>query len=410
MSDSSGKTSNGVKRVLIFSLAYYPKYVGGAEVAIKEITDRIHPADIEFHMVTLRFDSTLPNVEQVGNVLVYRIGFATRNPSMADLKKFPLALNKFTFQIIAPLFALHLHHKHHYDGIWAMMAHATGIAAGIFTLLAPVKYVLTLQEGDPPEYIERLALPAWPLFKRAFTSADKVQVISTFLGAWAKRMGYKGEPVVIPNGVDTAFASRTFQESGLSALKEKLRKKEGDVFLVTTSRLVHKNGIDTVIQALPSLPPHVKFLILGNGPDEQKLKSQVTNSTLQDRVLFVGYVQGSDIPPYLKISDIFIRPSRSEGMGNSFIEAFAAGIPVIATQEGGLADFLFDAKRNPDKPTTGFAVSKDSPSEIADTVMEIIKNPDAVKKVIETARALAFSTYDWDSIAKAMREKVFSIF
>ena len=67
--------SNGVKRVLIFSLAYFPKHVGGAEVSIKEITDRI--SDIEFHMVTNRFDSTLPRVEKIGNVLVHRIGIAT---------------------------------------------------------------------------------------------------------------------------------------------------------------------------------------------------------------------------------------------------------------------------------------------------------------------------------------------
>ena len=67
-----------MKKVLIFSLAYYPKHVGGAEVAIKEITDRIDERDIEFHMVTLRFDSTLQKVEKVGNVLVHRIGFTTK--------------------------------------------------------------------------------------------------------------------------------------------------------------------------------------------------------------------------------------------------------------------------------------------------------------------------------------------
>jgi len=68
------------KKILIFSLAYYPKHVGGAEVALKEITDRIDPAHIEFHMVTNRFDSTLPKTEKVGNVLVHRIGITTKNP------------------------------------------------------------------------------------------------------------------------------------------------------------------------------------------------------------------------------------------------------------------------------------------------------------------------------------------
>jgi len=400
-----------MKRVILFSLAYYPRYVGGAEVAIKEITDRIPASDIEFHMVTLRFDSTLPKVEQVGNVLVHRIGFATRSPSMADLKRFPLALNKFLFQGLAPLYALRLHRKYSYDGMWAMMAHATGIAAAAFKLFAPrVPYVLTLQEGDPPEYIERLALPAWPLFKRAFTSADRVQAISTFLGRWAKRMGYKGEPEIIPNGVDTAFASRAFEDSEISALKEKLGKKEGDVFLVTTSRLVHKNGIDTVIEALPSLPPHVKFLVLGSGPDEDALKRQARTLQVETRVIFLGYVPGEKIPSYLKVSDIFIRPSRSEGMGNSFIEAFAAGLPVIATQEGGLADFLFDAKRNSGQAPTGFAVSKDSPLEVARSVEGIMNDPEGTRQVVETARALAFSKYDWNLIAKDMQSKVFSIF
>ena len=400
-----------MKRVLIFSLAYYPKYIGGAEVAIKEITDRILPADIEFHMVTLRFDSSLPKVEQVGNVLVHRIGFVTNNPSMADLKKFPLALNKFLFQGLAPFYALTLHKKYRYDGVWGMMAHSVGIAVGIFKLLKPsVKYVLTLQEGDPPKYIERLALPAWPLFKYAFTSADRVQVISTFLGSWAKRMGYRGEPIVIPNGVNTVAFSKEILTPELVALKEKLKKVEGDIFLITASRLVHKNAIDDVIHALSLLPENIKFLILGTGPDEEKLKLQVTNSKLQTRVLFLGHVTYGDIPKYLHVSDIFIRPSRSEGMGNSFIEAFASGIPVIATQEGGIADFLFDSVRNPDKAPTGFAVDADSPKQIAETVKHILAHPETVAVVVQNAEALTEKGYDWNHIAKDMRERVFSIF
>lgn len=399
------------KRVLIFSLAYFPRFVGGAEVAIKEITDRISPADIEFHMVTLRFDSTLPKVEQVGNVLVHRIGFTATNPTMDDLKKFPLFLNKYLYQALAPLYALRLHAKYRYDGTWAMMAHAVGIAAAIFKLCAPrVKYVLTLQEGDPPEHIERLARPAWPLFRYAFTHADAVQVISTFLGKWAKHMGYQGKPILVPNAVNTKHFAQEYPAEELQALKEKLGKKKDDVFLITTSRLVYKNAIDDVIMALPGLPKKIKFLILGIGPDEKMLKDIAAREKVADRVQFLGQVGHEDLPKYLKISDMFIRPSRSEGMGNSFVEAFAAGIPVIATQEGGIADFLFDAKKNPDKPTTGWAVSRDCPKEIAAAVKDILAHPEQVQKVTTTAKALAFSDYDWDSIARAMREKVFSIF
>ncbi|MDE2079553.1 MAG: NAD-dependent epimerase/dehydratase family protein [Patescibacteria group bacterium] len=398
------------KLVLIFSLAYFPKHVGGAEVAIKEITDRISPDKIEFHMVTLRFDSTLPKVERIGNVLVHRIGFTRQEPSMADLKASPLKWNKYLYQALAPFYALRLHWKYHYDGVWAMMAHAVGIAAGIFTLFAPrVRYVLTLQEGDPPEYIEALAKPAWPLFKRAFTRADAVQVISSFLGRWAKRMGYPGAPVLVPNAVDAKRFAHGYPAKTLDALKETLGKKTTDVFLITTSRLVHKNAADDVIRALPMLPKKVKFLILGIGPDEGMLKDIARREGVEDRVVFLGQIGHEELPKYLHASDIFIRPSRSEGMGNSFVEAFAAGIPVIATQEGGIADFLFDAKRNPDIKTTGWAVDKDSPEQIAAAVKDIIAHPECVQEVVATAKMLAFEKYDWDKIARAMREDVFSV-
>jgi len=111
-----------MKRILIFSLAYYPDVVAGAEVAIKEITDRTSGDDYVFDMVTLRFDSTLPKFERIGNVNVYRVGFATSSPNIADLSRFPLSVNKYFFPIWGFLKAQSLHKKNAYDGIWAMMA------------------------------------------------------------------------------------------------------------------------------------------------------------------------------------------------------------------------------------------------------------------------------------------------
>jgi glycosyltransferase involved in cell wall biosynthesis len=393
------------KRVLIFSLAYFPKHVGGAEVSIKEITDRID--DIEFHMVTNRFDSTLPAVEQMGNVLVHRIGIARPNPSMADLRKWPLHLNKALFQFMAAWHAWRLHRKYRYDATWAMMAHSCGVPAALFKMVAPrVAFILNLQEGDPPEYIEKTMRPVWPLFKRAFTSADAVQCLSTFLSRWAKRMGYPGVPIVIPNAVSAKHFSQTYPPTVLDRIKDELGKKMGDVFLVTTSRLVKKNAVDDVIRALPLLPENVGFVIAGTGPDETMLRALARELGVEARVHFLGHLGHADMPAYLQACDIFIRPSRSEGFGASFAEAMAAGLPVIATQEGGLADFLFDEKRNPEKPVTGWAVDRDSPQEISEAVKAMMANPEKVRAVVRTAREMVFEKYDWDIIARDMREKV----
>lgn len=398
------------KKILIFSLAYYPRHIGGAEIAIKEITDRISPEEYEWHLVCNRYDSTLPKKEQIGNVMVYRIGWATRSPTMADLSKLPLHLNKILYQWQAFWFAKKLHHQEKFAGIWAMMAHATGVPAAKFKKVFPdVKYILTLQEGDPPAYIEKKMKWFGRAFDDAFTKADVVQVISTFLSRWAKAKGFGGEPILIPNAVNTKHFMNKYSVEEIEEARNEIGKKAGDVFLVTTSRLVHKNAIDDVIRALPLLPKNVHFLVCGTGPDESLLQNLINELDLSGRVHLYGHIDHSIMPKYLKACDMFIRPSRSEGMGNSFVEAMVAGLPVIATQEGGIADFLFDTKRNPDKETTGWAVDANSPEQIAEAVKDIMSNPQKVAEVTAIAKAMAIEKYDWDLVATRMENEVFKL-
>lgn len=374
--------SHHMRKVLIFSLAYYP-HVGGAEVAIKEITARIQ--DIEFHMVTLNFGKETKE-EKIGNIFVHRVGNSASY------------FSKILFAPRAALLAARLHSTHHFDAFWAMMSYMLFPIVLLRLVGIKVPYLLTLQEGDPWQHMFNrwFILPFRPLLSFGFKNASSVQAISNYLAGWAKAMGFNGKVEVIPNGVDIAH---------FESVKQRMPNMET---LVTVSRLVHKNAIDDVIRALKFLPDNIHFRIYGSGPDEKKLKLLTTDYRLQSRVHFIGHIDHAELPRALGEADIFIRPSRSEGMGNSFIEAMAAELPVIATQEGGIADFLFDAKRNPDKPTTGWAVDKNSPEQIADAVKEILANPEQAKKVVATARQFAYDNFDWNIIAKDMSEKVFA--
>lgn len=371
-----------MKRVLIFSLAYYP-HVGGAEVAVKEITDRISPAEFEFHMVTMRFSRTEPKVEKVGNVLVHRIGPGGR-------------LGKLLFQFTAYLKASALHRKYQYRGVWALMAHSSGVPAGLFKRkYKDVFYFLNLQEGDPLGHIERTMRPLWPLFVQGFRRANLVQPLSNFLADWARRVGYTGQIEIIPNGADLKrFAGEPISHDG--------------TVLITTSRLVHKNAVDDVIRALRFLPASVRFKILGTGPEEAMLRALTKENNVEGRVDFLGHVNHSAMTAHMHAADIFIRPSRSEGQGASFIEAMAAGLPVIATQEGGIADFLFDAKRNPDKAPTGWAVDANNPEQIARAVRDILSDPEQTKRVVATAKQMVEERYSWDTIVAEMKKRVLS--
>ncbi|PIQ66392.1 MAG: hypothetical protein COV96_01735 [Candidatus Zambryskibacteria bacterium CG11_big_fil_rev_8_21_14_0_20_42_18] len=389
-----------MKRILIFSLTYHP-FIGGAEVAIKEITDRQDSEDLEFDMITLRFNNKLPKFEHIGMVNVHRIGFSTTNPSISDLSSWPLKINKYLFPFLGLFKALSLNKTRRYDALWNMMANYSAFAGLFFKLIKPrVKYLLTLQEGDPIDHIRGRVGFFYPLFKKLFTKADFIQVISTHLGNWARDEGYKGPLVVIPNAVDVRKFSRKYGESELLELEKKLNKKDGDIFLITTSRLVKKNACDDVIKSLKLLPANIKFIVLGIGPDELMLRKLTQDTGIEERVIFLGQIAQDEIPKYLQVSDIFIRPSLSEGFGNSFVEAMAASLPVIATAVGGIVDFLKDSE-------TGLICEVRNPESIAKQVKRLIDNPELRASLVSNAQKMVEKRYDWDIVAKDMQEKVF---
>jgi len=390
------------KKILIFSLVYYPRFIGGAEIAIKEITDRISPEEFEFHMVTLHLDKNLPREEVIGNVRVFRVGFSGQMKDSADSLRFPLHLNKYLLPIFGFKKARDLNKKFHYDAMWGMMANYAGFTALFFKMANPkIPFMLSLQEGDPISYIKKRVGIFYFLFKKIFTKADIIQTISNYLGDFARSMGYEREVVVVPNGVDTAHFGREYPEQELFALKNSLQKEENDIYVITASRLVVKNAVDDIIKSLDFLPNNVKLLVLGQGYEEQNLKKLVLEKKLESRVKFLGFISHNDLPKYLKISDVFIRPSISEGFGNSFVEAMAAGIPVVATPVGGIVDFLKNEE-------TGIFCEVRNPQSIALSIKKYLENPALRTQIILNAKKMVLEKYDWNNVAKNMREKVFN--
>ncbi len=388
-----------MKKILIFSTAYLP-FVGGAELAVKEITDRLN--DFSWDMITLRFDKNWPVFEKINNINVYRIN-----------------CSKMLFPFCAFFKALKLNKKNHYDLIWSIMANRAGFAALFFKLFHPkTKFLLTLQEGDVLDYPKQRMGVFWlflrPLFVRIFTKADYIQAISKYLADWARQMGVKCPIEVVPNGVDiNKFSAQGGPASGREARNEKI--------LVTSSRLVKKNAVGDIIEALRFLPENIKFWILGDGPEQKNYSLLVTRYSLQDRVVFFGQIEQSKMAELFGRADIFIRPSLSEGLGNSFLEAMAAGIPVIGTRVGGIPDFLIpptpfikeekQEDTSPDKGRlggvdigpTGLFCEVNNPKSIAEKVKLLLENGDLRNKIIANAQKLVRENYDWNLIAGKMR-------
>lgn len=386
------------KRILIFSLAYYPSNVSGAETAIKDTTDRIDPSDIEFEMITLLFDPQQPREEKIGNVLVHRIGVGSKY------------LSKILFIPLAVLTAITLHRRNHFDGLWAMMTYMLFPVVLMRFLGVQLPYVLSLQDGDSFERVfERWFIrPLVPLLRYGFRKATVIQAISQYLATWPGRFGYTGPLEIIYDGANPKDIHQEFNDEEIEIIRRKIDRKEGEIILMNTARLVCQKGADVTIRALTLLPEQVRLVLVGDGVEQEKLVALTKELGLESRVLFTGKVERSEVTKYRKAADIFVGPSRSEGLGHAFLSAMASRLPVVTTQVGGIADFLFDAKRNPDKPTTGWAVDPDKPEQIAEAIKDIMAHPEKVKEVTERARKMVEEKFDWDMIAKDMREKVFS--
>ena len=386
--------TNKKPKILIFSTAYYP-FVGGAEVAVKEITDNLGRT-FQFDLITAKLQKDLPSVETIGKVTVYRIGFGIPT------------LDKLLVPFLGAWQAAKLNRVHHYSCYWAVMATFASGAGYIYNICRiltrqkRIPIVLTLQEGDSESHLKYrwaglIALSWWLALK----NSDFLTTISNFLLNRAKKNGYTGESALVPNGVDISLFSKEVSEKTKKELRERLLKKPGDVFLVTSGRLTHKNAVDDIISSLVYLPKNIILIVIGKGDLGPKLQKQAKDLGVLERVKFLGFLPYDEIPKYLSICDIFIRPSRSEGFGNSFIEAMASGVPVIATPIGGIPDFIDDKE-------TGLFCSSDNPKSIAEAVKLFINDPVLKSHIINQAKDRVRERYNWDYISTKM-QKVFEI-
>jgi len=372
------------KRIAIFSITYDP-FIGGAEVAIQEVTKRL--PEFEFDLFTARLDQKLPSKERIGNINVFRVG--TGKPLM----------DKWLYPWRASKLALDKHKISPYGAIHAIMATYAGLAALLFKKRQKnAPYLLTLQSGDSDFFIWLRTWFWYPWYRQIYTKANYITAISRWLEDRARSYGYKEEISRIPNGVDVESFSNKINLEERKVIRDQWRVKDRDFVVITASRLVRKNGIDILIDSINDLPENVKLIIAGIGKDEKQLKSQVASRKLQDRVLFLGHVGHERLPALLQSADVFVRPSRSEGMGNSFIEARIAGLPVLGTDIGGIKDLI---KANIVEP-----IEVNEAEHVAKKIKEVM---DKLNYSIQNPQNDVKDNFSWDSIAKQYKKVYESI-
>jgi glycosyltransferase involved in cell wall biosynthesis len=153
------------------------------------------------------------------------------------------------------------------------------------------------------------------------------------------------------------------------------------------ARLVPQKGLDVLIRAAPLvLERHADthFVVAGEGPARLDLEQQITEAGLEDRFVLTGH--RTDVPELLASFDVFVLPSRFEGLCYAVIEAQAAGLPVVATPVGGVRENVIEGE-------TGILCAVDDPQSLAAGIIALLDRPDEARRMGGAGRRRALDRY-----------------
>ena len=233
-------------------------------------------------------------------------------------------------------FLLRLRRRRGFDLIDAHFAYPEGYAATLLGRWLNRGVTITLRGTETrllrsPPFRARI-LTALGRARRVFAVAEALRQAAVAGGADPERIQ------VAANGVDT----RTFRPVPQDQARRELGLPAEGRFLITVGGLVERKGFHRVIEVLPGLLerfPDLHYLVVGGGGREgdweRRLRDQVREAGLEERVHFLGEVPPERLNRALSAADRFVLPTRNEGCANVLLEAMACGLPVITTDVGG---------------------------------------------------------------------------
>ncbi len=173
-------------------------------------------------------------------------------------------------------------------------------------------------------------------------------------------------------------------------IRKYLAKKEtyGSRQLLYVGSLIQRKGLDLLMPALAMTDPGITLAIAGEGPERECLKEQIRSLGLQERVTFLGYVEGEPLRELYRTSDAFILPTREDCFGLVILEAMCASLPVISSKYAdGARDLIRDGEN-------GYIVDPEDADALAQAVTRCFTGSTAAemgKKSYERAQEFSFS-------------------
>ncbi len=340
-------TLNGGRRGPVVCQVLHSLHVGGAEMLAARLARQLRD-DCRFHFVCLEETGTLGEELRNEGFAVTVLG---RRPGLDGTCAWRLArlLRGYNTDIL---------HAHQYTPFFYSL---------VARLLCRRPPILFTEHGRH--------FPDFPRRKRMLVNRlllerrDRVVGVGKAVGeALIANEGIPRDRVgIIYNGIDTNKFARQFENP--TAIRSELGLTDADFVILMVARLDYLKDHATAVRCLHRLlkqVPNAKLILVGEGPEQEKIEAVVHESQLQNHVRFLGLRK--DIHRLLSASDVFLLTSISEGIPLTVIEAMATRLPVVATRVGGMAEVI-------EHESTGFLSDSGDADGLAAHLRQLASEP-----------------------------------
>jgi len=364
-----------------------PRVVGGIARHCEGLAKALAKQKHDVHLFTLDFPGS-PDYEVMDGVKVYRASTELGHPNFLT---WVLLFNHFLSKKMADITktidfdVMHVHDwlaafagisfKHYMKKPMVLTVHSTEIGRA--------------QGLHSPDSFSINGIEWWSIYE-----ADRVIVCSQSMKIEiCDHFNLPHDKVdVIPNAINPK-EYRTSSDRG--AVRQRYGVGWGEKLILCVGRLVPQKGVEYFIRAIPTIAkrfPKAKYIIVGDGWSRDILESEAHSSGHFDKIQFTGFAPDKEVIDLMTSADVLVVPSIYEPFGIVALEGMATGVPVVASNVGGLAEVL-------DHDRTGIFVYPRSPESIAWGIGKVLSDPDHAKWLTKNAKEKLHKAYSWEAVA-----------
>jgi glycosyltransferase involved in cell wall biosynthesis len=360
------------------------------------IIDSLGPGGAESLMVPLLKSLKEQGVESRVCVLHIRDG----NPTADELQKLGIAVDLVLVKNLRnpfDLFRLVKYIRQYRPNIIHTQLETSDVLGTIAAWLLKIPSVSTIHTLEQPSKRMKKSWRNYLRWNCLSLFSRRVVVVSEVARQHYIQLGYRSEKLLtLYNGIDL----KKFNCAGQTDIDKWsiLELPNDSVVLVSVAVLREPKGIQYMLQAMPDLlakVPNMYYVVVGDGQYRATLESLAESLGIKSQVLFMSF--RSDIPEILAASDLFVHPTLADALPTVLFEAMAVGVPIIASQVGGVPEIL-------EHDVNGLLVPPANSSSLVDACLRILSDKGLAGRLASIARDTVVRRFDVNQQARNLTQ------